>query len=102
MWDRHGPVRACGEFGLTSSMDDDGRRVERAVDQLRRMLHDDGGVTTADVVGNQGVGVTGRPVVGLLFWVDADDIGEAAATAVRAARRAGAATASGLISLTSR
>lgn len=51
----------------------------------------DGRVTNADVGGDQGLGVTGRPVVGLLFWVDADDVGEAATMAVRAARRTGAA-----------
>lgn len=72
------------------AVDDDGSRVGRAVDELRRMLQDDGRATNADVGGDQGLGVTGRPVVGLLFWVDADDVGEAAATAVRAARRAGA------------
>ena len=73
------------------AVDDDGRRVGGAVADLRGLLQDDGRVTNAEVAGDQGLGVTGRPVVGLLFWVGADDVGEAAMTAVQAARRAGAA-----------
>jgi hypothetical protein len=73
------------------ALGDDGRRVGRAVDELRGLLQEDGRVGNADVGGDQGLGVTGRPVVGLLFWVDADDVGEAATTALQVARRAGAA-----------
>ncbi len=70
--------------------DGDGRRVSGAVGTLREVLEDDGDPTHADVGGDQGLGVTMRPVVGLLFWVRADDVGGAAATAVETARRAGA------------
>lgn len=72
------------------AVDGDGFRVERAVDELRGQLQDDG-CTNADVGGDQGLGVTGRPVVGLLFWVEADDVAGAARTALQVARRAGAA-----------
>src|SRR4051794_2157016 len=46
------------------ALDDDGRRVGRAVDELRGLLQEDGRVGNADVGGDQGLGVTGRPVVG--------------------------------------
>jgi hypothetical protein len=38
---------------------------------------------------DHGLGIEGRPVVGLTFWVRADDVGQAAKTAVESARRAG-------------
>jgi hypothetical protein len=41
------------------------------------------------VGGDQGDGATGRPVVGLTFWVRAEDVGEAAVRALDLARRAG-------------
>lgn len=72
--------------------DDDGRRVSAAAAALRAVLvDDDGDPAHADVGADQGLGVTTRPVVGLLFWVRADDVGGAATTAVDTARRAGAA-----------
>jgi hypothetical protein len=37
---------------------------------------------------DHGLGVTARPVLGLLFWVRADDVGGAARSAVDAARSA--------------
>jgi hypothetical protein len=42
-----------------------------------------------DIGLDQGTGQAGRNVIGLLFWVRADDVGQAAATAVMVARRAG-------------
>ena len=38
---------------------------------------------------DQGLGVTERPVAGLVFWVRTDDVGAAAARAVEVARGAG-------------
>jgi hypothetical protein len=75
---------------------DDGARVRTAHQALKRQLTFDDG--EADMVGasgaDQGIGIEGRPVVGLLFWVRADDVGLAAKTAVETACRAG--TESGL------
>jgi hypothetical protein len=63
--------------------------VSGTFDRLRALLTEgDGG--EQDLVGaDQGLGITQRPVVGLLFWVRADDEGSAATTAVAAARAAG-------------
>jgi hypothetical protein len=47
--------------------DDDGDRVVRATEALRRLLDDDGDPTHADAGGDQGIGVAAQPVVGLLF-----------------------------------
>lgn len=44
---------------------------------------------------DEGIGVEGQPVVGLTFWVRAEDVGTAAMTAVDTARRAGAAAGAG-------
>src|SRR5215212_7295748 len=41
------------------------------------------------VAADQGRGIEGRPVVGLTFWVRADDVAQAARTAVEVAGRAG-------------
>ena len=43
-----------------------------------------------DSAADQGLGLEGRPVVGLLFWVRADEIGQAATLAAETARHAGA------------
>lgn len=51
---------------------------------------DDDGYAT-----DQGTGVAGRPVVGLLFWVAADEVGVAATLAVDTATRAGAGCGAG-------
>jgi hypothetical protein len=75
------------------ALDDDGRRVGRAVDELRGLLQDEARVANANVGGDQGLGVKSRPVVGLLFRVDADDVGEggrdslASSTACRSSAR---------------
>ena len=70
--------------------DDDARRLSGVVGALRSLLHDDGVPAPDDVGADQGLGVTKRPVVGLLFWVRADDVGGAATPALATARRAGA------------
>src|SRR6266480_4419931 len=44
---------------------------------------------------DQGLGITERPVLGLVFWVRADDVGAAAARAVEVARDAGGAAGVG-------
>jgi hypothetical protein len=66
-------------------------RVKTASEaMLRQLPFDDGaGRPGGGVAADQGRGIEGRPVVGLTFWVRADDIGEAATTAVEAGRRAG-------------
>jgi hypothetical protein len=48
-----------------------------------------------DSAGDQGPGIEGRPVVGLLFGVRADEVGQAARVAVETARRAGASSGIG-------
>jgi hypothetical protein len=69
--------------------DDDGSRVGPVVEALRADLHgeDEGPELGAGV--DQGIGVEGQPVLGLTFWVRAVDVGTAAATALKTARRAG-------------
>jgi hypothetical protein len=75
--------------------DDNGVRVTTAHHALQRQLtSDDEAGMPGEVAADQGIGIEGRPVVGLLFWVRADDVGLAARTAVETACRAG--TDSGL------
>ncbi|MHB8467661.1 MAG: hypothetical protein ACYDH6_08445 [Acidimicrobiales bacterium] len=64
--------------------------VSSAAAALSILLDDDGAPGLSDVAADQGLGVADRPVIGLLFWVRADDVGAAATTAVEVARRAGA------------
>jgi hypothetical protein len=71
--------------------DDDGRRVTPVAEELRRLLHDDERIGRGGGGADQGRGSEGRPVVGLTFWVKADDLGAAAVTALETARRAGSA-----------
>jgi hypothetical protein len=67
-----------------------GARVAAAHQALQRQLTSaDAAETPGDVAADQGLGVEGRPVVGLLFWVRTDEVGLAARTAVETARRAG-------------
>jgi hypothetical protein len=74
---------------------DDGAHVRTAHRALKRHLtFDDGEAEVGASGADQGIGIEGRPVVGLLFWVRADDVGLAAKTAVETACRAG--TESGL------
>jgi hypothetical protein len=75
--------------------DDNGARVTAPHHALQRQLTSDDEVgVPAEVAADQGIGIEGRPVVGLLFWVRADDVGLAARTAVETASLAG--TDSGL------
>jgi hypothetical protein len=77
---------------LFSDRDD---RVSKAHQALQRLLTSgDEARLPGEVGADQGIGIEGRPVVGLLFWVRADDVGLAARTAVETACRAG--TESGL------
>jgi hypothetical protein len=69
--------------------DDDGVRVALVSENLKHLLTGDEDGADDHVGADQGTGLAGRPVVGLLFWVRADDIGTAANTAVEIARRAG-------------
>jgi hypothetical protein len=48
-----------------------------------------------DSAADQGLGIEGRPVIGLIFWVRADDVGQAAKLAVDTARQAGVASGVG-------
>jgi hypothetical protein len=70
--------------------DDSGERVDRCTHAMDALLVNDEGVGSGVGV-DQGTGITRRPVVGLSFWVRANDVGSAATTAVDAATRAGAA-----------
>jgi len=67
----------------------DGHRVQACADALSTLLSDGTGEEGSSLGVDQGVGDEGRPVVGLLFWVMADDVGGAASTAVEVARLAG-------------
>jgi len=72
--------------------DGDSQRVQAAAESLRSLLREDEREPTrGDAGADQGLGITSRPVVGLLFWVRADDVGRAAKVAVETAQRAGAA-----------
>ena len=75
--------------------DDDGRRVSRAAQGLRPLLR---GENTGPGHGygvDQGKGDEGQPVLGLTFWVKADEVGPAASTALATARQAGASADAG-------
>lgn len=76
---------------------DRGDRVAAAHQALERQLteSDDALRRPGESGADQGRGIEGRAVVGLLFWVRADDVGEAARVAVETARRAGADSAVG-------
>jgi hypothetical protein len=64
--------------------------MSATIDALRKLLHQSGDMTPSEDSGaDQGVGIARRPVIGLVFWVRADDVGDAARKAVAAARRAG-------------
>ncbi len=69
---------------------DDGAKWTRfAFEGLRNLLIDgDAASGDGDAGSDQGTGIAGRPVVGLLFWVRADDVGQAALRAVDTAARA--------------
>lgn len=64
------------------------RLVQRDIaGRLNELLTGDDGGSTSGIDGDEETGVADRPVIGLLFWVRADDVGTAATTAVEIARR---------------
>jgi hypothetical protein len=67
-------------------------RVTEAHHALQRELtaSDDAATRPGEAAADQGTGIAGRPVIGLSFWVRADDVGQAASIAVETACRAGA------------
>jgi hypothetical protein len=70
--------------------DDAAYRVGACGPAMNSLLVNDEGPGPDQTCGvDQGVGIAQRPVIGLTFWVRADDVGTAAATAVSAAVRAG-------------
>jgi hypothetical protein len=69
--------------------DDNGRKVTPVAEELRRLLNEDDRDLPGGGGADQGIGVEGQPVAGLVFWVRADDVGAAAMTALQTARRAG-------------
>lgn len=77
--------------------DPSGHHVPPTHQALQRELTGTDGVArrSGDSAADQGLGIEGRPVIGLVFWVRADDVGRAATLAVDAARRAGAASGVG-------
>ena len=68
--------------------DDDGNRALACARELDRLLTGDGSAG-GGVGADEGLGVAHLPVVGLLFWVRADDVGAAAVLAVDTAQLAG-------------
>jgi hypothetical protein len=75
----------------------EGGRVLETHEALQRQLTETDGVARGpgDSAADQGLGIEGRPVVGLVFWVRADEIGQAATLAAETARHAGAASGVG-------
>jgi hypothetical protein len=67
-------------------------RVSATHEALQRELTETDGAARpwGDSATDQGRGIEGRPVIGLVFWVHADEVGEAASLAVETARHAGA------------
>jgi hypothetical protein len=67
-------------------------RVPAAHQALQRELTETDGAARpwGDSAADQGRGIEGRPVIGLVFWVRADEVGRAASLAVETACRAGA------------
>lgn len=69
--------------------DDTAKWVSIASEGLRPLLTgSDEGMEGGSYGVDQGVGLAARPVVGLVFWVRADDVGRAAQHAVETGRRA--------------
>jgi hypothetical protein len=68
---------------------DQRRQTNQVAEALRSLLTANDGDARPGIALDQGKGVTTRPVVGLLFWVKADDVGGAATTALDIARQAG-------------
>jgi hypothetical protein len=74
------------------ALDGESVRVPETHQALRRELAETDGAARpwGDSAVDQGRGIEGRPVIGLVFWVRADEVGPAASLAVETARRAGA------------
>jgi hypothetical protein len=68
---------------------DSRRQINQVAEALRGLLTANNGDARPDIAVDQGTGTTTHPVVGLLFWVKADDVGGAATTALDIARQAG-------------
>jgi hypothetical protein len=69
--------------------DNAGHRVSAAHESLRSLLTEgEGGFEPGELGADGGLGVAGGPVVGLLFWVRGDDVGQAATVALETAERA--------------
>jgi hypothetical protein len=72
--------------------DSESGRVPATHQALQRELTETDGAARpwGDSAADQGRGIEGRSAIGLVFWVRADDVGQAASLAVDTARRAGA------------
>lgn len=66
------------------------RQVGDIAGRLKTLLTQNDGDAKTGIGVDQGTGATNRPVIGMSFWVRADDVGSAATTAIEIARRAGA------------
>jgi hypothetical protein len=69
------------------------RQMNAIHENLKAQLTQSDGDATTDRGASgldQGTGAAGRDVIGILFWVRANDVGQAASTAVDVARRVGA------------
>lgn len=75
--------------------DDEGWRVTPIADELRTLLGDQQEAPGPNGGVDQGTGAELFPVVGLLFWVHAEDVGKAAAAALDLAQRAGSTAGAG-------
>jgi hypothetical protein len=64
-------------------------QINQVAEALRSLLTASTRDARPDIGVDQGTGATTRKVVGLLFWVKADDVGGAATTALDIARQAG-------------
>ena len=72
--------------------DSESGRVPTVHEALQRELTKTDGAARpwGDSAADQGRGIEGGPVIGLVFWVRADEVGAAARLGVETARRAGA------------
>jgi hypothetical protein len=78
------------------AVDGNPRRVGETSEALRGLLTSKDDDVSSDLIGtDQGTGVSDRPVVGITFWVRANDVGGAAVTAVETACRAGVSSGIG-------
>ena len=74
------------------------RELDAIAERLKAALTESDGDAATDrgYFGvDQGTGQAGRPVLGLTFWIRADDVGGAATGAIEVARRVGAGAGAG-------